>query len=431
MLESFREEQLKQLKTKLQTAALEGERYQLQFREVQEALDEQIETNRRLEVTNDWANDINILLRQKVEMDSQLCRIKPRTGTFLEKSVSLKYPSEQRPKPVPKPRRRPGMLASSKSTDKLDDFSSDANSLTNSCPEPPRALHRRPNISISVSSLPALMTEEGGEATYLQLDEVAMLKDEQKNRLRSGGKSRSVSAINKQRSSYENPDDPIYVKFPVTEPPTPPPRDQPFRFSDLSAKRATSLYSNRSQDQRALRPNRLSVIDEKDESVKSPQGLMTPRNQRTTQSMKSPRVRSDSLLLEPDPFLRRPSFDRQRSRGDILISEVVTSVKAKNPGDLSAKKGELVKVTNSVIEKKLCVAVKTNGDSGTIRKKNLQQVVPVDIQYDPLNPATSSRRGVFDHIARCSNPHDQWVSPVDTMKIIIIPSSLHAGDTGL
>ena len=47
-----------------------------------------------------------------------------------------------------------------------------------------------------------------------------------------------------------------------------------------------------------------------------------------------------------------------------------------NPGDLSAKKGELVKVTNSVIEKKLCVAVKTNGDSGTIRKKNLQQVVP-------------------------------------------------------
>ena len=85
MLESFREEQLKQLKTKLQTAALEGERYQLQLREVQEALDEQIETNRRLEVTNDWANDINILLRQKVEMDSQLCRTKPRTGTFLEK----------------------------------------------------------------------------------------------------------------------------------------------------------------------------------------------------------------------------------------------------------------------------------------------------------------------------------------------------------
>ena len=262
-----------------------------------------------------------------------LCECTPKSFKYcvvpLSQSVSLKYPNEQRPTPVPKPRRRPGMLASSKSTDKLDDFSSDANSLTNSCPEPPRALHRRPNISISVSSLPALMTEEGGEATYLQLDEVAMVKDEQKNRLRSGGKSCSVSAINKQRSSYENPDDPIYVKFPVTEPPTPPPRDQPFRFSDLSAKRATSLYSNRSQDQRALRPNRLSVIDEKDESVKSPQGLMTPRNQRTTQSMKSPRVRSDSLLLEPDPFLRRPSFDRQRSRGDILISEVVTSVKAK------------------------------------------------------------------------------------------------------
>lgn len=49
---------------------------------------------------------------------------------------------------------------------------------------------------------------------------------------------------------------------------------------------------------------------------------------------------------------------------------------SQNSGDLSAKKGELVKITNSVIEKKLCVAVKTNGDSGTIRKKNIQQVVP-------------------------------------------------------
>ena len=251
----------------------------------------------------------------------------------LSQSVSLKYPSEQRPKPVPKPRRR---LASSKSIEKLDDLSSDANRLGNSCHQPPRALCRRPNISISVSSLPALMTEE---ATYLQLDEVAMLKDKQKNTLRSVGKSRSISATKKQRSSYENPDDPIYVKFPVTEPPTPPPRDQYFRFSHISAKRATSLYSNRSQDQRALRPNQLSVIDEKDESVKSPQGLMTPRNQHTTQSMRSPRVKSDCLLLESDPFLRRPSFDRQRSRGDILISEVVTSVKAKvrSSGKLSGE----------------------------------------------------------------------------------------------
>ena len=84
-LESFRDEQLKQLRKKLQTAALEGEKYQLQLREVQDALDEQIETNRRLEVSNDRANDINTLLRQKVEMDSCLSYTRPRLGTSLEK----------------------------------------------------------------------------------------------------------------------------------------------------------------------------------------------------------------------------------------------------------------------------------------------------------------------------------------------------------
>ena len=91
MLESFREEQLKQLKMKLQMAALEGERYQEQLREVEEALDEQIEINRRLEVTNDWANDINALLKQKVEMDSQLHCTKPRSGKYIEKVLHLRY----------------------------------------------------------------------------------------------------------------------------------------------------------------------------------------------------------------------------------------------------------------------------------------------------------------------------------------------------
>lgn len=53
----------------------------------------------------------------------------------------------------------------------------------------------------------------------------------------------------------------------------------------------------------------------------------------------------------------------------------------------------------------------------------------MDIPYDSANPAISSRRGVFDHIARCSSQYGQWVSPIETMKIIIVPSSLHKGDT--
>ena len=44
--------------------------------------------------------------------------------------------------------------------------------------------------------------------------------------------------------------------------------------------------------------------------------------------------------------------------------------------ELSAKKGELVKVTNKGLEKKLCVAVRTNGESGTIKKKHLERITP-------------------------------------------------------
>ena len=53
-----------------------------------------------------------------------------------------------------------------------------------------------------------------------------------------------------------------------------------------------------------------------------------------------------------------------------------TVVLFQTPGDLTVKKGELVKVTNSALDRKLCVAVRTNGESGTIKKKNLEHVVP-------------------------------------------------------
>ena len=88
-LEQFREKHLNTLKLKLQRAAKEGERYQLQIREMQQELEEQTQMNHRLEATNDRTNDINQLLRQKVEMDSQLChnvpRTRHRTGNTLEK----------------------------------------------------------------------------------------------------------------------------------------------------------------------------------------------------------------------------------------------------------------------------------------------------------------------------------------------------------
>jgi hypothetical protein len=115
----------------------------------------------------------------------------------------------------------------------------------------------------------------------------------------------------------------------------------------------------------------------------------------------------------------------------VLISEVVNNVKGKNSSELTAKKGELVRVTNSELEAKLCIAVKTNGASGTIRKKNLERIDPVTILYDFTNPALSNRKGVINHIAQCSSYNNTWISPVESNRIQIIPSSIHSGDAGL
>ena len=73
-LENFRDDQLRLLKFKLRMAAKEGEKYQLLIQEMQEELDEQVQTNRQLEMTNSRTKDINHLLKQKVEMDSHLRR---------------------------------------------------------------------------------------------------------------------------------------------------------------------------------------------------------------------------------------------------------------------------------------------------------------------------------------------------------------------
>ena len=230
-------------------------------------------------------------------------------------------------------------MTPSKSTEKLDqlfrDFSGSKSSNVYDC-DPTHLFYRNPAISMSMSSFPVALKDEqtNEDDTYLQLDAVAMLRA-QENPLetRSLPASRQTSSEqphaglrkHNSTSSYENPDDPLYVKFPITEPPTPPPRDQEFRFTN-STKRVSSLRD--SKDQRSVRPTRLTVIDEGEESAKSPQGTMTSRNQRTTQSMKSSH-RVDCSTLAPPLSSGRPGLERQRSRGDILISEVLTSVKAK------------------------------------------------------------------------------------------------------
>ena len=215
-------------------------------------------------------------------------------------------------------------MTSSISSDKLDCLCGEGEDpAISSCPHPSRPLHHSPGFSVSVISLPTLASEGADEDTYLQLDAVAMLRAQQKGKQPVSGKPRPSSVPEKHSTSslsYEKPDDPLYVTLPLTEPPTPPPRDQVFRFS-RSVQQATSLAGP--QDQKSARPSQLSVIEERDESAKSPQGQMTHhRTRRTSQSMMSPRLAGHF-------HLHLPSMDQQRSRGDILISEVISSFKSK------------------------------------------------------------------------------------------------------
>ena len=193
----------------------------------------------------------------------------------------------------------------------------------------PHSLYKYQKVSTSESSLPGLKLESADDEmpAYLQLDALAMVKDQEKATVCVEAQKRPDSLTEKWRNSYESPDDPIYIKLPVSEPPTPPPRNQEFKFSRRS-KNAVSLHSP------FARPNRLSVIDERDESIKSPNNPTTPHNQplRATQSVRSPRKGEKPALelprtntLEPP----RPTLGRQNSRGDVLISEVLTTVKAK------------------------------------------------------------------------------------------------------
>lgn len=55
----------------------------------------------------------------------------------------------------------------------------------------------------------------------------------------------------------------------------------------------------------------------------------------------------------------------------------------------------------------------------------------VSILYDSSNPALSTRKGVINHIAQCISHNNAWVSPVESHRILIIPSSIHSGDVGL
>ena len=287
---------------------------------------------------------------------------------FLIQSMSVR---EHGTKPIPKPRK--SLPTAAKSTECLDDTTEEASGLTI-----PSSLYLSSAVSGSVPFLPgAEDPTDDGSPTYLQLDAVAMQKAQRKNYPRAAirkphplvkrssspgflGQDQQASAKSTENMYTPTPrakpvetpthqdvptvatdnqalkktlkplhlsppvivsdDDPIYVKIPATGPPTPPPRDQEFTFT-RGKPQSVSLHSPFSG------PKRLSIIEENDESLKSPNMAGTPgltRAPRTSQSMKSPRRGDPQTLALP-----RPHFGRQSSRGDVLISQVLCNVKGK------------------------------------------------------------------------------------------------------
>lgn len=285
---------------------------------------------------------------------------------FLIQSMSVKE------RPIPKPRK--SLPTAAKSTERLVDSKEETSGLTK-----PSPLYLSSAVSGSVPFLPGAVDPPDDESPlYLRLDEVGMQNAQRKNYPHVGikkpnpmvkrssspgffGDQRPLQASTNAKSTEDihtstakaNPlgsqftppvptvatdsqalkktlkpldlsppviisdDDPIYVKIPATGPPTPPPRDQ-FTFTRGKPQTA-SLHSPFSGASK-----RLSIIDEKDESLKSPGTPGLTRAIRTSQSMKSPRRGDPQTLALP-----KPHFARQSSRGDVLISQVLCNVKGK------------------------------------------------------------------------------------------------------
>ena len=80
-----------------------------------------------------------------------------------------------------------------------------------------------------------------------------------------------------------------------------------------------------------------------------------------------------------------------------LYRTYYTVLVTQNSSELTAKKGELVRVTNSGLEKKLCIAVKTNGASGTIRKKNLERIDPGENTHTHTHTQTHTHLHTHTH----------------------------------
>lgn len=278
-------------------------------------------------------------------------------------SGSVKYTAEQRPKPVPKPRKRMSAVFISGEGSNGLDHTVESTSPRSSVPpltrvsSDPELVSRQHNNYLQllagtpVSKPRAVPTDKLPNHLEKQQSNPIILPQGKSDRaadytvplvtLTKPGASRRVNPgstkpqVNCEATPTETPlpngrprftkagstedlEGHIYVEIPASGPPTPPPR----RF-DLH--RATWHAVPPS------RPKQLGPIVERDESLASPHPTgATPDWPKPVRMVQSMKIRGGPFRGESQHFApERPNFSRQGSRGDALISRVLSTIKSR------------------------------------------------------------------------------------------------------
>lgn len=278
-------------------------------------------------------------------------------------SGSVKCTAEQRPKPVPKPRKRMSAVFISGEESNGQDLTLENASSRSSVPpltrvsSDPELVSRQQNNyleliagtpeskprAVPIDRVPSHLEKQRSSPTLSRSGGAVDYTVPLVTLTKPGGGGRVNPAtvkpgVNHEASTSKIPipngrhrptkaeggDDlegHIYVEIPPKSPPTPPPR-MPKRF-DLH--RATWHAAPSS------RPKHLGPIAERDESLASPHPTVsTPDWARPVRMVQSMKIKGGPFRVESQNLVHdTPSFSRQGSRGDVLISRVLSTVKSR------------------------------------------------------------------------------------------------------
>ena len=277
-------------------------------------------------------------------------------------SGSVKYTAELRPKPVPKPRKRMSALFISGEDSGGQDSAVGNTSPQSSAPpltrvsSDPELLSRQNNYLQLIAGTPVskpraiptdqmpnhlqkqrsspILSKRGGAMDYT-VPLVTLTKLGASGRVNPAAVKPQVNheatateipiPNGRHRLTKANSSDDfeghIYVEIPPNGPPTPPPR----AHKRFDPHRATWHAAPSS------RPKHLGPIVERDESLASPHPTgSTPDWVRPVRMVQSMKIKGGPFRVESQNLVPEiPSFSRQGSRGDVLISRVLSTIKSR------------------------------------------------------------------------------------------------------